>query len=419
MSGSAPSGAPAPAATGSVAALGAIVTGALLLQVAGTIVNTVVPLRMAIAGQPPLLIGLVASAYSLGFLIGCFTIPSLVRRIGHIRGFAVFAALQATATLSFPLIPEPWWSASRLLMGLAAAGHGICIESWISGQASGTRRGRIFGAYQILNRVAMIGSQLGVGYLAIQSHDVFLFASMVFSLALIPVALTRARGPESSDVVAVGLRTLWRQAPAAVVGCLYVGLVSGPLTNVVPAYGILSGLDQRTTILLTAGIQMGALLMQWPMSLLADRVASRPIMLGAVSLVAVTAAVLLLVPPGGAAQGSLWLFGLFALIGGCAIPLYTVAVTHAYLRIGREEAVGLSAQLLFLWGVGSALGPVAATGLMQLIGPPGMLVYLMGLSLLVAIYITLRISQKPSPILRDGERVSTGPSIPDFEITKR
>jgi len=374
---------------------------------------------MAIAGQPPLLIGLVASAYSLGFLIGCFTIPTLVRRIGHIRGFAVFAALQAAATLSFPLIPEPWWSASRLLMGLAAAGHGICIESWISGQASGTRRGRIFGAYQILNRVAMIGSQLGVGYLAIQSHDVFLFASMVFSLALIPVALTRARGPESGDVVAVGLRTLWRQAPAAVVGCLYVGLVSGPLTNVVPAYGILSGLDQRTTILLTAGIQMGALLMQWPMSLLADRVASRPIMLGAVSLVAITAAVLLLVPPGGAAQGSLWLFGLFALIGGCAIPLYTVAVTHAYLRIGREEAVGLSAQLLFLWGVGSALGPVAATALMQLIGPPGMLVYLMGLSLLVAIYITLRISQKPSPLLRDGERVSTGPSIPDIEITKR
>ena len=45
------------------------------------------------------------------------------------------------------------------------------------------------------------------------------------------VALTRARGPESSDVVSVGLRALWRQAPAAVVGCLYVGLGSGPLTE--------------------------------------------------------------------------------------------------------------------------------------------------------------------------------------------
>lgn len=406
-------------ATGSFAALGAIVSGALLLQLAGTIVNTVVPLRMAIAGQPPLLIGLVASAYSVGFLIGCFAMPSLVRRIGHIRAFAVFAALQAAATLSFALIPEPWWGGPRLMMGLAAAGHGICIESWISGQASGARRGRIFGVYQLLNRVAMIGSQLGVGYVAIQSQDVFLLASMVFSFALIPVALTRARGPESSDVVSVGLRALWRQAPAAVVGCLYVGLVSGPLTSVIPAYGILAGLDQRNTILLTAGIQVGALLMQWPMSLLADRVASRLIMLCAVSLVTATAATLLVIQAADVAQARVWLFSLFALIGGCSIPLYTVAVTHAYLRIGREQAVGLSAQLLFLWGTGAAVGPVIATALMQAMGARGMLVYLMALSALVAIYITLRITRKPSPVFVDGERASGGPTIPEIELTKR
>jgi MFS family permease len=404
---------------GSVAALGAIVTGALMLQVAGTIVNVVVPLRMAMANQPPLLIGLVASAYSFGFLLGCFAMPSLVRRIGHIRGFAVFAALQAVSTLSLPLLPESWWGASRLVMGLAAAGHGICIESWISGQASGSQRGRIFGLYQILNRVAMIGSQIGVGYLAIQSHDVFLFASMAFSIALIPVALTRARGPESSEVVSVGLRTLWQHAPAAVVGCLYVGLVGGPLTNVIPAYGILSGLDQKATILLTAGIQLGALLMQWPMSLLADRVASRLIMLIAVSIVAVAAALLITLLNFDVAQSRIWLFGLFALIGGCSVPLYTVAVTHAYFRMGRDQAVGLSAQLLFLWGTGSALGPIAATALMQFLGPQGMLGYIMVLSLFVAIYIALRISRKPSPAFVEGERGATGPTIPDIEMAKR
>jgi len=404
---------------GSIAALGAIVTGALILQVAGTIVNTVVPIRMAIANQPPLLIGLVASAYSFGFLLGCFAIPSLVRRVGHIRGFAVFAALQAASTLSFPLIPEAWWGVSRLVMGMAAAGHGICIESWISGQANGAQRGRIFGVYQILNRVALISSQIGVGYVAIQSHDVFLFASMAFSLALIPVALTRARGPESSEVVAVRLRTLWQQAPAAVVGCLYVGLVGGPLTNVAPAYGILSGLDQRATIMLTAGIQIGALLLQWPMSLLADRVASRLIMLVAVSIVAAAAALLATLLHLDVAQARISLFALFALIGGCSIPLYTVAVTHAYFRIGRGQAVGLSAQLLFLWGVGSAIGPLAATLLMQFLGPQGMLAYLMGLSLVVAIYIALRISRNPSPTFVESERGGTGPTIPDIELTQR
>lgn len=35
-----------------------------------------------------------------------------------------------------------------------------------------------------------------------------------------------------------------------------------------PAYGVLSGPGQRATILLAAGIQIGALTLQWPMSLL-------------------------------------------------------------------------------------------------------------------------------------------------------
>jgi MFS family permease len=405
--------------SGSVAALGAIVAGALILQVAGTIVNTVVPLRMAIAGQPPLLIGLVGSAYSIGFLVGCFAIPTLVRRVGHIRGFAVFAALQAASTLSFPMIPEAWWGVSRLVMGLSAAGHGICIESWISGQAKGSNRGRIFGIYQILNRLALIGSQIGVGYVAIQAHDVFLYASMAFSFALIPVALTRARGPESSEVVSVRLKTLWRHAPAAVVGCLYVGLVGGPLTNVAPAYGILIGLDQRATILLTAAIQIGALLLQWPMSLLADRIASRIIMLAAASAVTLAATLLGVLLYLGSTHDRLWLFSLFMLIGGCSIPLYTVAVTHAYFRLGQEQAVGLSARLLFLWGVGSAIGPLAATLFMQLLGPQGLLAYLVVLSIATAAYLALRISRNPSPVIPESERGLSPPTMPDIEMGKR
>ncbi|WNJ93085.1 MFS transporter [Bosea sp. 685] len=405
--------------SGSVAALGAIVAGALILQVAGTIVNTVVPLRMAVAGQPPLLIGLVGSAYSIGFLVGCFAIPSLVRRIGHIRGFAVFAALQAASTLSFPMIPEALWGVARLVMGLSAAGHAICIESWISGQAKGSNRGRIFGIYQILNRLALIGSQIGVGYVAIQAHDVFLYASMAFSFALIPVALTRARGPESSEVVSVRLRTLWRHAPAAVIGCLYVGLVGGPLTNVAPAYGILIGLDQRATILLTAAIQIGALMLQWPLSLLADRIASRVIMLTAASAVALAATLLGVLLQLGTAHDRIWLFSLFTLIGGCGIPLYTVAVAHAYFRLGQEQAVGLSARLLFLWGVGSAIGPLAATLFMQFLGPQGLLAYLVVLSIATAAYLALRISRNPSPVIPESERGLTPPTMPDIELGKR
>ena len=410
---------PAEPRTGSVAALGAIVSGALILQVASTIVNTVVPLKMALEQKAPLLIGLVGSAYSVGFLAGCFVIPALIRRVGHIRAFAVFAALQAVLTISFALTSLDFWGISRLGMGFAGAGHAICIESWISGQAKAGQRGRLFGFYQILNRLALIGSQIGVGYVSLQSHDIFLLASATFSIALIPVGMTRAKGPESGEVVSVRLNTMWQYAPASVIGCLYVGLMGGALTNVAPAYGILIGLDQAWAILLTAGIQIGALVLQWPLGLLADRVESRKIMLSATLSVVLCTLALGAVFWFALPHARFWLFGLFALIGAGSMPIYTVAVAHAYFRLGRERALGLSAQLLFLWAVGSAIGPLVSAAFMQAVGPNGLLTYLGGLSAAAAGYLAFRLRRNPPSANPFSERKPAPPTIPDVSPSGR
>lgn len=405
--------------TSSIAALGAIVSGALILQVAATIMNTVVPLKMALEQKAPMLIGIVGSAYSIGFLAGCFIVPGFIRRIGHIRAFAVFSALQAVLALTFPLTSPDFWGIWRLGMGIGGAGHAICIESWISGQAKAGQRGRLFGLYQILNRLALISSQIACGYVSLQSGDVFLMASAAFSLALIPVAMTRAKGPESGEVISVRLNTIWQYAPAAVIGCLYVGLMGGALTNVAPAYGILIGLNQAWAILLTAGIQIGALVLQWPLGLLADRVESRIIMLSATTSVVLCTlalgAVLFLALP----HSRFWLFGLFALIGAGSMPIYTVAVAHAYFRLGRERALGLSAQLLFLWAVGSAIGPLIAAAFMQVIGPNGLLIYLGLLSAGTGVYLAFRLRRKPPSAAPFGERATTAPTIPDVAPSGR
>lgn len=395
----------------SVAALGAIVAGALVLQVAGTILNTLVPLSLALAKQSPLLIGLVGSAYSVGFLWGCFKLPPLIRRIGHIRAFAVFASLQTMSTILIALLPAELWIVPRLVMGLAAAGHGICIESWISGQAHPSQRGRIFGLYQILNRVALIASQLAVGYAAIAMESMLLLAAMAFSTALIPVCLTRARGPDSSQAVTLKLRLLWTQAPAAVIGCLYVGLMGGPLVNVAPAYGILIGLDQKAATLLTASVQIGALLLQWPTGLLADRLDSRIIMLAAAGTV-IAALVALGVSLHLGALHLPGLLALFAIVGAGSIPLYTVAVTHAFVRLKDEQPVALSAGLLFLWGIGSTIGPLASSAAMQVVGPQGLPIYFAALSIGLCVFLVIRLVRKPAPVPVESSRDARPISVP-------
>ena len=56
-----------------------IVVGAALLQLSNGLIGVLLPLRLSAAGTSDTLIGLVASAYGGGFLIGCLRAPLLVR----------------------------------------------------------------------------------------------------------------------------------------------------------------------------------------------------------------------------------------------------------------------------------------------------------------------------------------------------
>ncbi|MFC0218974.1 MFS transporter [Pseudochelatococcus lubricantis] len=395
------------------AALAPIITGALILQVAGTAIHTYVPLYMALADRAPFMIGLVGAGYSAGFLVGCFTIPVLIRRVGHIRAFAVFAAVQAAVTLCLALTPVDLWTVLRFVVGAASAGHFVCIESWISGQAEPARRGRIFGLYQMLNRLALILSQVAVGYLALRMESMFMLASIAFSLALVPVALTKARSPDTPPLVSVNLRALWRDAPTAVGGCLYVGLVGGALSYVAPAYGIMIGLDREGAILLTVASQVGALVMQWPMGLFADRIDTRNVMLASVGLaLAASAATLWAVHHD--VPHLLWVMtGLFTLVGAGSMPIYAISVTHAYRHIEQDQAVSLSAALLFLWAAGASAGPLLASALMQIVGPHGLLGYIVGLSALMLVFLGYRIARKTSPGRPAAEGGIGAGAVPD------
>lgn len=371
--------------------------GGLILQVAGTAIHTYVPLYLALTEQAPLMIGLIGAAYSAGFLVGCFTISVLIRRVGHIRAFTVFASVQSAATVLFALTPVDLWTVLRFIMGAAAAGHFVCIESWIIGEADPHRRGRIFGLYQTLNRLVLILSQVAVGYLALRMESMYMLVSVAFSLALVPVALTKARSPDTPPLVSLNLGSLWRQAPTAVGGCLYVGLVGGVLTYVTPAYGIMIGFDRTGAILLTVASQVGALLMQWPMGFLSDRIDTRNVMVAAVSLSLAAAAAALWTVHSASPHLLTLMTLLFMLVGAGSMPIYAISVIHAYRHIHQDRAVSLTAGLLFVWAVGASAGPLLASAVMQVAGPHGMLGYIVALSVLMLIFLAYRIARKTSP----------------------
>src|SRR5687767_5359969 len=93
-----------PAALVSVSAL---LLGAAILLLGNSLVGILMPVRATLEGFATTSIGLIASGYSAGFVVGCLSIPHIVRRVGHIRTFAVMAAIAASVVQLMALLVEP------------------------------------------------------------------------------------------------------------------------------------------------------------------------------------------------------------------------------------------------------------------------------------------------------------------------
>ena len=167
------------------------------LMFGNSIFATLLALRANIEGYPNELIGLMASAYFLGFALGTFRSGPLINRIGHIRAFAALSALASACALLVLLIPNPWvWIALRATMGAAVAGLFIVVESWLNNRAANHSRGLLLSIYIMIGYLASTLGQQALKLGNPAGYELFLIVGVVLALSLVPVTLTHATHPD-------------------------------------------------------------------------------------------------------------------------------------------------------------------------------------------------------------------------------
>lgn len=353
-------------------AVAAILAGITIVSLGQGVFSTLVPIRLTEAGLSADRVGLVVAASAVGFLAGCLVVGRLIRLVGHIRAFSAFAAASCLAGLALPwTVGLPGWVLLRLAMGFCSAGLFMVAESWLNELTPRHLRGRILTSYVI---VVMLALGAGQALLTVvDTSDVlpFVLASAAFTLALIPVTLTRSRHPSVPHRIRPILGKAYRNSPVGAVGCVVVGLVAATLQGVAPVWGVHRGFSTAEIATLMAATQIGGLLCQWPLGWLSDRIDRRWVILGA-ALCTIVAAI------GSIAAGSgslTLLIALFALWGGMAEAIYPLSVAHANDHAKPQDYVPLAGTLLILWSIGSAAGPLAATVAMERFGPDALFVY--------------------------------------------
>jgi MFS family permease len=278
----------------------------------------------------------------------------------------------AATTLLFLAIENPLlWMALRFVTGLGLAGLFSVVEGWLAAATASESRGRIIGFYLVATKVSTVLGQLLTGLGVWSTASLFTLAAGAFSIALIPVALTPTPAPSRPRTVSLELGTLWRIAPAAVVGCASAGLLNSAVGGLLPVWG--AGLAMPTGLIVTllSMMQLGSLVLQWPLGWLSDRIDRRQVILAcAVAVVCLSVAIAVL----GTTAGWL-LLGLFLLWGAFSMSVYGVCVAHAADHARLDQMVGVSSGGLFAWASGTATGPILAAPLLQWLGPPGLFIY--------------------------------------------
>jgi MFS family permease len=266
------------------------------------------------------------------------------------------------------------------------------VDSWINDRTPNDARGRVIALYTITITLALTGSQFLIGMFDVTSAQLIMVVSGLFSLALIPVSLTRAQTPAQPKVVGVSMRHLYDVAPVAAVGCFVIGFMNTAVMNITPYFLSRSAVPAVTIGVLMGMIQTGRLGLQWPVGLVSDLVDRRLVILGASAAIFVIMVALALIGPGkGAAlrgdSGELVRLGivaLFCLWGGFSLTLYAVCVAHAQDRGAPGEAVALTSSLLFAWAAGATVGPLIVGMAMELAGERMLFVFTAASALLLA-----------------------------------
>ncbi|MGP1665498.1 MAG: MFS transporter, partial [Rhodanobacter sp.] len=287
------------------------------------LLNTLVPLYGADLGFSGTFLGALTAAYYLGFLLGTFMVPPLIRHIGHIRAFALAAVLVACVILAHVVSASPTlWLLLRVLNGILMVTLYTVIESWINGSALPAERSSAFAIYMVVNLVAEAVSQQ---LLRIDTQTVTLFVliTMLMCVAAVPVLLTQQRQPSQQETPRLQLRRLFQAAPTAGVGALLSGLAMGAFYGLAPVYVLQLGFDRADiSNYMMVGILGGAAL-QWPLGKWSDRV-DRRLAIMVTSILAAGLAVLLLVTASNALLASVCIF----LYCGLAFAIYPMVVAH-------------------------------------------------------------------------------------------
>jgi len=377
----------------------ALLLGIVLIMLGNGMHFTLIGLRGGIEGFSAAELAIVTSGYFMGFLSGARLTPLLIQRVGHVRVFAALGSFMSAGLVAFPLLTDPWaWTVLRLLVGFCMSGIYVAAESWLNNAATNETRGKVLSAYMIAQTLGIIGAQ---GLLTLGdagTSALFIGASILVSISFAPILLSATPVPAVDVARPMSLHALFSSAPLGTAGIFLLGGVYATQSGMGAVFGTQIGLTAAQIALFVAMLFAGALVFQYPIGWLSDRMDRRKLIFGAAVLGASSCAL------GWFTGGGLWpLMAAAFFAGGVTTPLYALFLAYTNDSLSAEEMPAASGGLVFTFGLGAIAGPLVTGWAMQGLGPFAFWPVLGATFATIALYALYRMTQRPTASVEETE----------------
>lgn len=357
---------------------------------------TLLPMSASQLGFSDFQVGLTGSSYFVGFVVGCLATPFVLKRVGHIRTFAVLASGYTVIILMFVWSQSfIGWMLLRFMIGTMIAGIYMIIESWLNERADSKNRGSVLSFYAMMNLAMITLAQQLLNLGDVDALLLFALAGIFLSLSIVPVSLTLALAPTPINKVSVDFAKVWRHSHVGIIGSIFTGLITGSFWALAPIYAKDGGFTTFQLANFMSAVVLGGALLQVPLGRFSDKFDRRLIL----TFIALVGAIVSFVMFAASFQdfyaGTLSTVLAF-MWGAVGMTMYAICLAHANDNADSADFVDIGSAMLITYGLSSAIGAPIASLFMNLLGHEFLFVF-MGASF--TLFCLILIARRKSHVL--------------------
>ena len=387
----------------------ALFAGYIIIMISHGFQGNLLGIRAVLENFNFIATGTMMSGYFIGYFIGANIIPNLISKVGHIRVFAAFASMASLSSLVHVVFVDPIvWTLARFLTGFSMIGILTIVESWLNDRATNKTRGKVLSLYMLLTFSGFALGNLLLNVSSPKNYEPFILISLLFSIALIPILLTKRKPPRFKKISSIKIKELFKISPFGSFSTFCSGFIFSAMFTMLSVYAVTMNLSVFEISILLFAVTLAGAIFQWPIGSLSDKYDRRIVIIGCCIFSSIFA--VFSIAASGLSFDNLIiekyiilsyssmdktkLFIFIILLSGMTLPLFALNLALVNDYIPKEKFVAAGAGLNIIFGLGAIAGPIICSILMNFLGPNGFFVHLLIFFIIIIFFGIFRMNKR-------------------------